>query len=117
MNALAIFLAHTLIGFYFVFFGVWNVYHWSTLIDVLLTKKIPHPILILAVGIAWQVTAGILIMLGVLVTLAALSLVPFTLISIFIFHSFWSVKGETKKLHFTIFITHLTVTLGALLLL
>lgn len=112
-----LFLAHTLIGFYFVFAGIWNIYHWVPTMEAMIQKNIPHPWLVLSIGIAWQTVAGILIFLGVFVKLAALTLIPFTIISVLIFHPFWKFRGETRALHMSIFLCNMTMTLGALLLL
>ncbi len=107
---------HFLIGFYFAFFGIWNIYHWSRIIGIMAQKGIPHPYLLLPIGIGWQTIAGGMIMFGMFPKLAALSLVPFTLVAIVIFHPFWNFKGEHKLLDFTIFITNLTVVIGSLFL-
>ena len=109
--------AHFLIGFYFVFFGFWNIYHWRPTLSVMSQKNIPHPYLVLPVGVAWQVIFGSMIALGVYVKLAALLLIPFVLISIFIFHAFWKLTGELRVLNFIIFLSNLIVTIPVLLLL
>jgi len=110
-------LSHLLIGSFFVFFGFWNIYHWSPIVQVMIQTRIPMPWLMLAIGIAWQVVAGFLIILGIFVKLAALSLIPFTIIAVFMFHPFWKHRGEQRVLYLTIFVTNLTIALGALLLL
>lgn len=111
------FLAQFLIGFYYVFFGFWNIYHWSPLLQTMAEENIPHPYLLLPIGIAWQVLAGFMIIAGFYVKVGALSLIPFTIIASFIFHPFWKYSGKTRKLNFTVFVTNLTISLGALLLL
>jgi putative oxidoreductase len=87
-------VAHGLIGFYFVFFGVWNIYHWTRIISTMINKRIPHPYLLLPIGIGWQTIAGAMIMCSMLPKIAALSLIPFSIASVCIFHSFWNFKGE-----------------------
>jgi uncharacterized membrane protein YphA (DoxX/SURF4 family) len=110
-------LAHFLIGFYFTFFGFWNIYHWAPISEVLLKRKIPSPLFILSIAIAWQIIFGIMIICNVLVSIAALLLIPFTIFIVFILHPFWTFTGELKKQHMALFITNLTISLGALLLL
>lgn len=110
-------LSHLLIGFFFVFFGFWNIYHWSPIVEVMIQKRIPAPWLMLAIGITWQILAGFLIIFGAFIKLAALSLIPFTIISVFMFHPFWKHRGEQRALNLTIFVANLTITVGALLLL
>ena len=116
-SGLTTLIAHTLIGFYFIFFGLWNIYHWTPMIQVMLGKKIPSPIFILSIAIVYQVITGIMIMFGILVKLAAILLIPFTIIIVFLLHPFWDFKGELRKQHMALFITNVTITLGALLLL
>ena len=111
------FVTHTLIGFYFSFFGFWNIYHWRTHMEMMVQKNLPHPWLILSIGIVWQTVLGFLIMLNLFVATSALLLIPFTLIAICLFHPFWQYRGEHRALHFTIFFTQLTITLSALLFL
>jgi putative oxidoreductase len=108
-------IGQALIGFYFAFFGFWNIYHWTPLLQTMIQKNIPHAFFLLSIGIMWQIVTGTMIMFGIYVKVAALLLIPFTIISICIFHSFWTQTGEHKRLNLNIFIANLTVTLGALL--
>lgn len=110
-------LAHVLIGFYFVFYAFWNIYHWVPLLKMMTERGIPHPYLILAVGIILQAVAGYLIMFGFYVKISAILLAPFTLISAFIFHPFWRFHGEQRMLNLSIFLANVTTTFSALLLL
>lgn len=109
--------AYLLIGMYYVFFAFWNIYHWRPLIETLLQRHIPHPFFLLPVTIVLQSVLGFMIIFGLFVKIAAFILIPFTFISILIFHPFWKFHGELRKLNFSIFITNLTMCLGALLLL
>lgn len=106
-----------LVGFYFVFFGVWNAFHWTAIKNAMSLKKIPLPALVLTLGIIFETTSGSLLMLGIYVQFAALLLIPFTLIAIFMFHAFWRHEGELRQLNLVIFVTNLICTLGALCLL
>ena len=109
--------ARTLIGFYFVFFGLWNIYHWTPIIKIMIEDKIPLPLLTLQIGIFCQIVAGAMIMANLFTQIAAILLMPFTVLAVFMFHPFWRHRGETLKLNFSIFMANITVTLGALLLL
>lgn len=110
-------LAHVFIGFYFAFLGFWNIYHWVPIMATMVQKGIPHPYLLLPLGIGIQIIAGTMIMFGILVKLAALLLIPSTIIAVSFFHPFWIYRGELRALNFTIFVANMTVTLGALFLL
>jgi len=110
-------VSHLLIGFYFIFFGFWNIYHWKPMIEIMITKKIPSPIFLLSIAIGWQVILGFALFFGVFVKIAALLLIPFTLCIVFLLHPFWNFTGELRKQHMALFITYFTMILGTLLLL
>jgi putative oxidoreductase len=110
-------IARVLVGFFFVFFGVWNLRHWQPTLNFMRQKKLPFAAFLLSFGILLQSIAGILIISGWYVPLASLALIPFVLISVFIFHAFWTFEGEARLLNMIIFITNLCSTLAALLLL
>ncbi len=56
-------LSHFLIGFYFVFFGFWNIYHWRPIIKKMIEKNIPSSMMILAASIFCQTLLGSLLSL------------------------------------------------------
>ncbi len=117
LHSILLILSHLLIGFYFTFFGVWNIYHWKPITEVMLEKKIPSPLLLLSIAIGWQIICGVMIMSGILIKLAAFLLIPFTVLIILMLHSYWDYKGELRKQHMALFITNFTMSLGALILL
>lgn len=110
-------LAHYLIGFYFIFFGFWNIYHWTSITEVMIKRNLPSPFFLLSIAIGLQVIAGFMILSNTGVTLASTVLILFTLFIVFILHPFWYFTGELRKQHMASFVTNLTVTLGALILL
>ena len=116
MNIFAL-VGHFLIGFYYVFFGFSNIYHWDGISAGLKQKKFPFPHAMLAFGIAWEILFGTMIIFNILVPFAALMLIPFTLVVINVFHPFWMFKDDLWRLNFTIFITNCTVVLGGLIFL
>jgi uncharacterized membrane protein YphA (DoxX/SURF4 family) len=111
------FLAHTLIGCYFIFLGVWNIYHWFSTLECMSRRDIPHPYLWLSIVILWQSIAGILIVLGVFIKLAALTLIPLVFITLWMLYDFWNHSGDKRKGSQMMFATHITIILGALILL
>lgn len=104
-----------LVGFFFLFFGVWNACHWTPTLAVMVQKKIPFASLLLALGIAVQSIAGIMLMVGFYINLAALVLIPFDIVAVLMFHPFWQFEGEVRRLNMIIFLANLTGVLGALL--
>ncbi len=107
--------ARILIGFYFTFFGIWNLYHWIPILLVLLRDRVPHPYFLMTLGICVQIIAGSMVMFNVFPQYAAWFLIPFNLLSICLFHPFWQYHGDLRKLHFTIFMSNATLATGALL--
>ena len=73
--------------------------------------------ILLPLGIFWEITAGTMIIFNSYVKLAALSLILFTVIAISIYHDFWNHEGDLRRLNRTIFIANITISVGALLLL
>jgi putative oxidoreductase len=110
-------LAHFLIGFYFTFFGVWNIYHWIPMTETMMQRGLPRPFFLLSLIIVWQIIAGVMLIFGILIKFAALTLIPFVFMMVFILHPFWKFKGEIRKQHMALFITNLTICPGALVLL
>lgn len=109
-------LAYFYIGFYFLFFGGWNAYHWQPTLAVMQQKNIPCSKLLLLSGIVIQSLGGLMLMLMYYVQWVALILIPFDLVAVFIFHAFWTHKdAELRRLNMIIFIANLTATLSALL--
>ena len=106
-----------LIGFYFVFFGFWNLYHWVPMTETMVDHELPLPFLLLSFIIGFQIITGCMLMFGVLTKLVALMLIPFLFVIVLLLHPFWKFKGELRKQHMALFVTNLTMCLGALLLL
>lgn len=110
-------LGRVLVGVFFVFFGFWNIMHWQPTLNAMRQKSIPLASLLLAAGIVLQTLCGLMLIVGIYAKLAALLLIPFTVIAVFMFHAFWTFTGEARRLNIAIFVTHLTCTTGALILL
>lgn len=110
-------IGRILIGLFFCFFGIWNLAHWHPTLEAMQQKKIPLACCFLALGIGWQMLLGFYIVIGLWVQLSAILLIIFTIVSVFLFHCFWCFNGEERRLNLLLFVTHLTATLGGLLLL
>ncbi len=110
-------VAHVLIGYYFVFFGFWNIYHWVPMTETMIQHKFRCPFLLLSFIIGFQIIMGVMLMFGILIKLTALTLIPFIIAIVMLLHPFWKYKGELKKQHMALFVTNLTMCLGAMLLL
>tara|TARA_Y100000588_G_scaffold392043_2_gene502581 strand:+ start:856 stop:1251 length:396 start_codon:yes stop_codon:yes gene_type:complete len=111
------FIGRLLIGLFFLFFGFWNIFHWQATISVMSQRHIPLPSFVLIIGILLQMLCAIFIILGIYLKLSALALILFTLVAVHIFHCFWHMDGMARQLNFVIYITHMTSTIGGLMLL
>ncbi len=111
------FIGRFLVGFFFVFFGFWNLCHWAPTLSYMRQKNIPFAFLLLAVGIVLQIMTGLMLIIGVYVKIAVLLLIVFDVLAVLIFHPFWNMEGQVRQLNTIIFVTNLTATLGALILL
>ncbi len=116
MNTLP-FIAHFLIGFFFIYFGFSNFQQRTAIIDVMSEKGVPLAGLVFYLGIITQTLCGLLIIINTLVLFAASILILFDIVAVLLFHQFWKLEGELRRLNLIIFITNLTVVLGALIIL
>ena len=116
MNTLP-FIAHFLIGFFFIYFGFSNFLQRTTIIHVMSEKGIPLASLVFYLGIITQTLCGVLIIVNTMVLFAAIILIVFDIVAVLLFHQFWQLDGELRRLNLIIFITNLTVVLGSLIIL
>ena len=88
-----VFFGHLLIGGVFVFAGLRNVANRASLTAIVAARGAPYPGLLLAVGIAMQIVAGVLVMAGIWTDAAALGLLAFLVAATLLFHNFWDHHG------------------------
>lgn len=117
MNINAFVFGNVLVGFFFVFFGFFNVYHWKPTLEEMSQRGLPHPYLILAFLIGWETVLGFMIIFGLYARLAALLLIPFVVIAAFTFYPFWKFHAERRAMNLSMFVAYMTICLGALFVL
>jgi len=108
--------AELLVGAFYLGFGVANARSSLEIVETLRKRSFILPRVLFWAGVATQSGAGALLVLGYQASLAAILLIPFTLIAPLIFHPFWSMEGEAKFLNRIIFLCDYTCVLGSLLL-
>lgn len=108
--------AELLVGAFYLGFGVANARSSLEIVETLRNRSFVLPRVLFWAGVATQSGAGALLVLGYQASLAAILLIPFTLIAPLIFHPFWSMEGEARFLNRIIFLCDYTCVLGALLL-
>ncbi|TDE35159.1 DoxX family protein [Actinomadura sp. 6K520] len=80
-------------------------------------KKLPQPKLAVQVSGGYILVASAMLILGIWPDLAALALVPFLLITAFVFHDFWKQESpETRQQEQLQFLKDLSLAGGALAL-
>ncbi|MFC6882995.1 MULTISPECIES: DoxX family protein [Actinomadura] len=80
-------------------------------------KKLPQPALAVRASGVYCAVASVLLILGVWPDLAALALVPFLLVTAFVFHDFWRQGGpEARQQEQLQFLKDLSLAGGALAL-
>ena len=108
-------ISRFLIAFFFLVFGVLNVLSRQSIISAMHEKKIPFAPFVFYSGVFYQVFFSIAILCNFYTSVSALALILFDVIAIFIFHPFWTMQGELRRLNQIIFITNSTIVIGALL--
>ena len=74
---------------------------------------LPWAPVLLALGFAFELVGGLLVLLGIKVRLGAFLLILFLIPTSFLFHHFWFLKGTDAQLHMVMFLKNLSI-LGAL---
>ncbi|SEF49092.1 Uncharacterized membrane protein YphA, DoxX/SURF4 family [Thermomonospora echinospora] len=81
------------------------------------SKRLPQPHLAVRVSGVYLLVAAVMLVLGIWPDLAALALVPFLLITAFVFHDFWSVPDPaTRRQEQVQFLKDVSLAGGALAL-
>ncbi len=81
------------------------------------SKRLPQPTLMVRISGVYVLLASLLLVLGIWPDLAALALVPFLLITAFVFHDFWKAADAQAKQNEQIqFLKDLSLAGGALAL-
>jgi putative oxidoreductase len=89
-------IGRLLLGGLFVVGGVRHLFVLPVISQAMAERGVPMPKLVLTVGTVFQISAGLLLILGVLVPFAALGLVVFTITASVIFLSFWTMQGPPR---------------------
>lgn len=86
-----------LLGGLFVVGGLHHILNFHPVGDAMRQRGVPFAPLALLCGTIFQILAGLLVMAGWLVTVAALGLALFTLLTSVTMLNFWSLEGEARK--------------------
>jgi len=89
-------IGRLLLGCLFVVGGVRHLFIMPAVSQAMAERGVPMPKLVLTVGTVFQISAGLLLIFGVLVPFAALGLVVFTVTASVMFLSFWTMQGPAR---------------------
>lgn len=93
---IAILIGRVLLGGLFVLGGIQHFTSFPAVSEGMVKRGVPMARLVLVVGSIFQIACGVLLMLGLWVTAAALGLVVFTLAASAMFMNFWRLGGEAR---------------------
>ena len=89
-------IGRLLLGGFFVAAGVQHFIIFPPVSQAKAQRGVPAPRFVLIFGTAFQIAAGLLLITGILVPLAALGLVIFTLAASVMLLNFWSMEGAAR---------------------
>ena len=104
-----------LLGILFVAGGMRHVMLFSAIAADMKRMGLPFPRFTLAAGTAFQVTAGTLLALGMLVFPAALGLIAFTIVASVMMLPFWSMQGDARTAAYLNWLSNVGIVGGLLL--
>jgi putative oxidoreductase len=108
-------LAFALLGIVFVWAGLQHFLHFGEVSGMLRAKKLPFPGVLLAVGSAWEIAAGLALAAGVARPWAAGALIVFTCMASVMLLDFWRHQGPERQGLQSAFINNIAVVGGLLL--
>lgn len=85
-----------LLGGLFIIGGIGHLFALPTIAAQMRERTVPFPVLALSAGTAFEITAGMALMFGLFVPLAAFGLILFTIASSVMMMNFWNMTGEKR---------------------
>jgi putative oxidoreductase len=114
--SIVVIVARLLLGGAFVFAGLRNIAHRSTLAGIMGARGVPQARLVLYAGILVQIAAGLLVMAGAWVPYAAAALIVFLVAATVTFDDFWHYEGVDRHNRINGVIANIALSGGFLLL-
>lgn len=106
--------ARLLLGGAFVFAGLRNIVNAAFLTQLMTDRGVPQARLALWVGIALQVVAGGLVVVGIWTAPAAAGLILFLVVATIMFDNFWDHQGPERAARINGFVANVALTGGFL---
>lgn len=103
-----------LLGGAFAFAGLRNIVNRGLLASLIGARGVPLPAVTLWLGIALQIIAGLMVICGIQVSLAALMLLAFLLAATPMFNNFWDHQGLDRANRINGFVANIAIAGGML---
>jgi putative oxidoreductase len=110
-------IGRVLLALMFVLAGVSKFGGLAGTAGYIASKGLPLPMLLATATAAFEVVAGLALIVGYRARLAALALALFTLLATLMFHNFWAMPAEQQQMQQLMFMKNLSVTGGLLMVL
>jgi putative oxidoreductase len=107
-------LGRVLLGGLFVVAGIRHFFIFAGVAQAMAARGVPLPKLVLALGSAFEVVAGLLLILGIFVPLAALGLAVFTVLASVMLLNFWGMEGAARDNAISVWQSNLAIIGGLL---
>lgn len=108
-------VGRVLLGGLFVVGGIRHLFILPILTEVLAARGLPAARVALVAATAFQIVAGALLMLGLLVPVAVIGLVAFTLAASFLMLNFWDFEGQERENARNLWMSNLAIIGGLLI--
>jgi putative oxidoreductase len=104
-----------LLGGLFVIGGLRHFFILPALTQAMAARRVPAPRLAVLAGSAFEAAAGLLLMAGVGVPLAAFGLAGFTLLASVLMLDFWNQQGEARAATINVWLSNIAIVGGLLI--
>ena len=108
-------IGRILLGSFCLIAGVHHFFTLAPITEAMRARGVPAPRLVLIAGSLLQIVAGGLLMVGLFVAPAALSLVIFTLLASWMLLDFWNQEGERRSSSISVWRSNLAIVGGLLI--
>lgn len=108
-------LGRLLLGGLFVLAGVRHMFLVSVLTQMIAARGVPFPRVVLLAGSAFQFIAGLLVIFGLLLPVAAFGLVLFTLAASVMLLNFWDMEGQPRQNTINVWLSNMAIIGGLMI--
>lgn len=108
-------LGRLLLGGLFVFAGIRHMFLIPVLTQMIAARGVPFPRAVLLAGSAFQFLAGLLVIFGLYLPIAAFGLVLFTLAASIMLLNFWDMEGQPRQNTINVWLSNMAIIGGLMI--